>query len=575
MLGKRSGLEGGEHTYLDHVGRDSFYGFLALHRRELFRDEDFADLYCSDNGRPSVPPSLLATALLLQVHDEVSDEEAKARADFDLRWKVALGIGLEERPFAKSTLQLFRTHLIVHEQLRAVFQKSVDFARQTGYFQSRKKVKIVLDTSYILGRGSVKDTYNLLGDGISKLVRALAAIAAQKPKFWAGEHCLEGYFGSSLKGEASIDWDEPEAREVFLQGVVADADRLLMVAREAMEKLSTDDPLHQRLHEASGLLSRLLMQDIERREDGAHLKQGVSSDRIVSVHDPEMRHGRKSTRRRFDGHKAAIAVDPESQLITAADVLAGNAHDHEQALELVKQAEANADVEVEETVGDCAYGDSETRQLFADAGRKLVAKVANRRGGAQFPKDDFRIDLESMSCTCPAGQETHKVVSISSGERYGAPGVPLRAFRFDGAICDACPLRSECVRARPGKGRLVMLHPHEAVLQEARAFQRSDSFAPYRKLRQVAEHRLARLMQLGVRQARYVGRTKTLFQLLMTATVANLTLVATKTGLMRDRHQRQAQSSAHIRHLLSILKTIRAPFTATFACQSIAFRLRF
>jgi len=162
MLGKRSGLNGSDHPYLDHVGRDSFYGFLALHQGELFRDEHFADLYCSDNGRPSVPPSLLATALLLQVHDGVSDEEAKSRADFDLRWKVALGIGLEERPFAKSTLQLFRAHLIIHERVRAVFQKSLDFARQTGYFQSRKKLKIVLDTSYILGRGSVKDTYNLL-----------------------------------------------------------------------------------------------------------------------------------------------------------------------------------------------------------------------------------------------------------------------------------------------------------------------------------------------------------------------------------------------------------------------------
>jgi hypothetical protein len=58
MLGKQSGLDGGEHAYLDHVGRDSFYGFLASHRRELFHDEDFTDLYCSDNGRPSVPPSL-------------------------------------------------------------------------------------------------------------------------------------------------------------------------------------------------------------------------------------------------------------------------------------------------------------------------------------------------------------------------------------------------------------------------------------------------------------------------------------------------------------------------------------
>jgi len=274
------------------------------------------------------------------------------------------------------------------------------------------------------------------------------------------------------------------------------------------------------------------------------------------VHDPEMRHGRKSARRRFDGHKAAIAVDPESQLITAADVLAGNAPDHERALELVEQAEANADVMVEETVGDCAYGDSSTRQTFAEAGRKLVAKVANRRGGTQFPKDDFRIDLESMSCVCPAGQKTQKVVSISSGERYGAPGVPLRAFRFDAAICDVCPLRPKCVRARPGKGRLVMVHPHEAVLQEARAFQNSESFAPYRKLRQVAEHRLARLMQLGARQARYVGRTKTRFQLLMAATVANLTLVAMRTGLMRDRHRRKAHLCAHIRNLLSIMKAL-------------------
>src|SRR5215204_5352538 len=139
MLGKRqSGLDGGEHAYLDHVGRDSFYGFLASHRRELFHDKDFADLYCSDNGRPSVPPSLLAMALLLQAYDGVSDEKAKARADFDLRWKVALKISLEERPFAKSTLQLFRARLIIHERVRTVFQKSLDFARHTGYLRSRR-----------------------------------------------------------------------------------------------------------------------------------------------------------------------------------------------------------------------------------------------------------------------------------------------------------------------------------------------------------------------------------------------------------------------------------------------------
>jgi hypothetical protein len=561
MLGKQhSGLDSGEHTYLDHVGRDSFYGFLALHRGELFQDEDFTDLYCSDNGRPSVPPSLLAMALLLQVHDGVSDEEAKARADFDLRWKVALGIGLEERPFAKSTLQLFRAHLIVHERVRTVFQKSLDFARRTGYFRSRK-LKVVLDTTYILGRGSVKDTYNLLGDGIKKLVGALAATVDHEPEVFSDERGLHRYFGSSLKGEASIDWDDAQARGVFLGGIVADADELLEVARVALEQIPPDDPKHQRLHEAAGLLAQLLMQDIEREVEGAHLKQGVSPDRVVSVHDPEMRHGRKSAKKRFDGHKAAIAVDPESQLITAADVLAGNVQDHERALELVEQVEANADAMVEESMGDCAYGDSDTRQAFANAGRKLVAKVASRRSQAQFPKEDFQIDLETMSCVCPAGQQTQKVVSISSGERYGAPGVPLRAFRFDADVCDACPLRSLCMRARLGKGRVVMIHPREALLQEARAFQQSEAFAPYRKLRQVAEHRLARLMQLGVRQARYVGRTKTLCQLLLAATVANLTLVATRVGLMRDRNHIRAHPSHKLGGLLTtILSAMWLPF---------------
>ena len=108
MLGKRSGLDGGEHAYLDHVGRDSFYGFLASHREELFRDEDFTSLYCSDNGRPSVPPSLLAMALLLQVHDGVSDDEARRGR---LRPALEGGAGkVGGAPLRKGTLPLFRAH---------------------------------------------------------------------------------------------------------------------------------------------------------------------------------------------------------------------------------------------------------------------------------------------------------------------------------------------------------------------------------------------------------------------------------------------------------------------------------
>jgi hypothetical protein len=549
MLGKRSeqlGLFEADNLYLDFVGRDTFYGFLASKRGQIFRDEEFAGLYVLDNGRPSVAPSLLATALLLQTYDRVSDEEAKERADFDLRWKVALGIGVEDRPFAKSTLQVFRAQLILHEQMLAVFKKSLAVARQTGYLK-RGKIKAVLDTSNILGRGAVKDTYNLLADGIVKLSRVLGELSGDNVESWAAKNNLSRYIGtSSLKGEANINWEDTKARQLFLHGIVSDADRLLEMVRGALRTFAPESPEHKKLTEAAELLSQLLLQDVERKPEGASIKEGVSPDRVISVHDREMRHGHKSKAKRFDGHKAAVAVDPESQLITAVAVLAGNAPDNEQALELVAQSEENAQVEVEETIGDCAYGDGTTRQQFADAGRKLVAKVPGRPNGAQIPKEDFRIDLESKTCTCPAGHECQTVEPIGRRKDRNGESQQWQAFKFDSEVCGACPLRTQCVMAGPGKGRTVSLHPQEALLQEARAFQHGEAFLPYREMRQAAEHRIARLMQLGVRQARYFGRVKTLYQLLMAATVANLTLVATRVGLMRGRRSRHDHLFAQI-----------------------------
>lgn len=569
MLGKRSdqrGLFEADHLNLDFVGRDTFYGFLASQRGQMFRDEEFAELYVLDNGCPSVPPSLLATALLLQTYDRVSDEEAKARADFDLRWKVALGIEIEQRPFAKSTLQLFRSQLILHKRVRAVFKKSLAFARQSGYLK-RRKLKAALDTSNILGRGAVKDTYNLLGDGIVKLARTLAELQGTELWDWARAHDLSRYFGStSLKGEAEIDWEDPKARERFLTSIVADADRLLAIARQALTSYAPESAEYKGLAEGAELLSRLLLQDIERKPDTgeASIREGVAKDRVISVQDPEMRHGRKSKAKRFDGHKAAVAVDPESELITAADVLAGNAPDNEKARELVEQSEENTGLEVEEAMGDCAFGDGTTRQEFADAERKLVAKVPDRPNSAQIPKEDFTLDLTTKACTCPAGQECKTPVLI--GRRKDRKGriQDWLGFKFDPAICAACSLRASCVKAGPGKGRAVSLHPQEALLQAARAFQKSEAFAPYRKWRQTAEHRIARLMQLGMRQARYFGRAKTLFQLLMASTVANLTLVATKVGLMRGRGGRQPLLFAH---LADHLTTLVIALTLSLACN--------
>jgi len=467
-----------------------------------------------------VPPSLLATALVLQTYDGVSDEEAKQRADYDLRWKVALGVELDARPFAKSTLQEFRAQLIVHTEQAAIFRKSLELAKRQGRFRTksgeRRKLTVALDTTNILGRGATKDTYNLLADGIVKVARVLARLAGLPLAAWAEQHgCGRYVMAPSFKGAVTIDWGDARQRRLVLGELVADADRLLAQVRRVRTTLEAGSSDEAVLVEAAGLLSRVLVQDVERREDGPDLRQGVADDRLLSIHDPEQRHGRKS--KRFDGHKAAVVVDTDEQLITVVGVLPGNAQDHERALELVEQAEAATGCTVDTSIGDCAYGDGGTRQAFHDAGRTLVAKVPASPDRGYFPKTAFRIDLETLSCTCPGGQTTQTLLKGRT-----ATG----RFHFAAAVCHACPLRAQCVSGRAG--RTVDLHPREALLQAARALQATPTFAEYRRRRQAVEHRIARLVQLGIRQARYVGRAKTEFQLLMAAAVANLTLLAAR-----------------------------------------------
>jgi transposase len=527
MLGTRGpqrGLFEADTLYADFVGRETFYGWLAAQRGELFPDELFLGLYIGGWGRPSVPPSLLATALVLQTYDGVSDEEATRRAAYDLQWKVALGIAVDTKPFAKSTLQEFRAQLVVHEDQRLLFQESLELAKRRGKLGKHRRLKIALDTTPIFGRGAVKDTYNLLADGIVAVLRVLArqaGVARGDPEgfvAWATAQGYARYVGEqSVKGSAAIDWDDGAARERFLGEVVADADRLLDQVRRARGGLVPGSAEDTALAEAAGLLSRVLAQDVDRKETGPAIRQGTAPDRLVSVHDPEMRHGRKSARKRFDGHKGALAVDTDEQLITAVDVLAGNAPDDEDALALVEQTEQATDSVVDETYGDCAYGSGETRQAFADVGRTLHAKVPALTNQGRFPKTAFTIDLAAGTCTCPGGQTTTTFRANPAGEGGGR-------FAFPAPTCLACPLRDQCVKGTGG--RTVDVHPQERLLQDARTFQASDAFAEVRRRRQAAEHRLARLIQLGLRQARYVGHAKTLFQLALTAAVANLTLLA-------------------------------------------------
>jgi len=566
MLGKRDpqgSLFDGDQVYVDHVGRRTFYAYLAAERHRLFRDEDFAELYNSRRGRPSVPPSTLCVALLLQHYDRCSDQEAAERAAFDQRWKVALGTGELERPFVKSTLQLFRAQLLVHEKARLPFEASLAAARRVGRLKADGRMRAALDTTMILGRGAVKDTYNLIGDGIVSVMRELARQHHEPLEKWAGRHHFERYVGSSLKGEAGIDWDDKEARRQLLTELVADAESMLDAASLARSRMLPGSREEERLLRACEVLSQVLMQDLERGEDGgAQIRKGTSGSRICSVHDPEMRHGRKSASVRFDGHKLAIAADVESQLVVAVDVLPGNAKDDEGSLELAQQAAESTGLELDAALGDCAYGTGPNRQLFEEAGLTLLAKVPARANTGYFSKDQFVIDLDQQSCRCPADQvSTHIVNAGFETGRHGQRR-PLPMFKFSARVCGPCPLREKCFSPSE-HGRSVRLNPYEALHQRARQWRASSDFQTFREQRQVVEHRLARMVQLGVRQARYFGRRKTLFQALMVAAVANLTLVAAFGGTNNGTHRPG-------RTPISLLQALLGPFrAATNWCQEL------
>jgi hypothetical protein len=488
----------------------SFHGQLARAGERLFRDADFAAFYADRLGRPSAPPSLLALLTLLQHESGCSDAEAIARSAFDLRWAAVLRKAAGEPFCAKSTFQLFRAHLVLHDGVRTLFEQSIAEARRAGLLKGGA-LRIALDTKPILGRGAVEDTYNLLATGIQQLVRSLAAAARQSPEVWAQAADLGRYFGPSVKGSADLDWSDPGARNQFLAEIVTDARRLLRRAGAALGEAETPA-----VREAAALLEQLLLQDVVETPDGAGglkaaIKAGTAPERIPSGTDPEQRHGRKSKSKRFTGHKASVAVDLDSQLILDAAVLPGAAGDATGALAQVERVEQTTGQAVEQSLGDCAYGGGETRQAFAEAGRELVAKVPQESDNQGFfPKRAFVLDLEQDTVTCPGGQTTARFTRDREGSK---------TFHF-GRLCQGCPLRAHCTTA--AGGRTLQVHPQEALLKAARAAQQTAAGREQLRERGVVEHRLARLGQLGVGQARYRGRRKSRFQLLVLATIANL-----------------------------------------------------
>lgn len=528
MLGRRAaqrGLFEADHVCRDHVGQDSFYGALSRLGPQLFKDEDFAGLYREEYGRPSVPPSQLCVALLLQTHDGVSDDEAIERTAYDLRWKVALGLELQEKLCAKSTLQLFRAKLVVHEQYGQIFEASVTACRRAGLLK-RRKVDVAIDTTPVLGRGAVKDTYNLISDQIRTVAKEACALKGWELESVISEQGLSRHFSASLKGVVELDWDDPAARRALIGQVVADARVALALAARAVRGFARSAEATQAVRGARALLADLLQQDIEEEPadgGGPALRQGTSRDRIVSTTDPEMRHGHKSDTKRFEGYKGAVVAEVEHGVILATDVRAANVADGQGTKALMEAASQCAQRPIGRAFGDTAYGSTTVRHELSGCVQTVVTKappLSHRRGC--FSLNDFRIDATRGVAHCPAGKRSirrNQVLRPSPGWRYV----------FSLRDCRVCALRAQCTTGKLTARKLTVTEVTDA-LQKVRRQQRTPAFRTLYRKRVVIEHRLARLCQLGIRQARYFGRAKTAFQLAMAAAVANLSLAITHLG---------------------------------------------
>ncbi|MFQ5426456.1 MAG: IS1182 family transposase [Gaiellales bacterium] len=495
------------------VAPDSIYALLHRECFTLFPDRMFADLF-TDIGRNSIPPMIVAVVMVLQRLEGCSDREAVERFAFDVRWKYAAGgLDFDHPGFAHTVLVDMRARLAGSERPERIFEVALTAAREAGLVGRRR----VLDSTALYDAVATMDTVTLLRSGIRGLLRVAAG---REP---ALRSLLQRDDDYASGGKPVCDWDDPAAREALIDALAQDAGALL-----AALDGETLDPL---LGEAAALLATLLGQDLETDDAGAfRIARRVAPERIISTVDPDARHGHKTKARSFDGYKGHIAIDPDSEIVTATAVTPGNAGDAAVAPELLEADLPAADeTDTDETdeppivYADAAYGSGELLGTLETAGASLRIKVqpAVARGG-RFGKDDFSIDTEAASVTCPAGQ-----VAPLRTRRHGAVAI-------FGAACATCPLAARCTTSKAG--RSISVGPHEAALVRAREARRDPVWqADYRGTRPKVERRIAHLVRRrhGGRRARVRGRPKVAADFALLAAAVNLARLAVL-GLVRS-----------------------------------------
>ncbi|MGB6453164.1 MAG: IS1182 family transposase [Streptosporangiaceae bacterium] len=494
----------------DRLREGSLYRLLADHGQAMFPDGYFADLYSvSAKGQPTIPARLVATVMLLQAFEGLSDREACDRLEADLRWQAAAGVDAGHRAFHPTVLVGMRSKLRASARPRRLFEDTKVAARATGAMKGRARV---LDATAVYDAVATQDTVTQLRAAIRKTLAVLDK--AGSPLAAAVRQVLRRDDDYASAGKPPCDWDDPAARETLVDELVKDA----LAALAALDGHELGAAA-----EAADLLALVSGQDVGPGDDGVfRIARKTAADRVISTVDTQARHGHKSRNRRFDGYKAHLSIDPDSELIDEVAATAANTPDRDAAARLLDELAAGE--EKPEVIGDSAYGDAATRAALEEQGFTVIAKCPPaRNSGGRFAKDQFTISLEHGTVTCPAGQTA--VIAPASG------GGGRASFR---PWCAACPLRPACTASR--RGRTIAIHPREDVLQRARQQQRDPAWQDqYRTDRPIVERKISHFTRRawGGRKARTRGLARIATDLDTRASALNWARLAIL-GLHRD-----------------------------------------
>jgi hypothetical protein len=300
----------------------------------------------------------MAGALMLQFYDDVSDGEAVERILYDLRWKVALNLPLDYGGFDASSLSVFRARLVKYQQERYAFDRLLAVAREEGFLAD--KVTLLSDTTNAQGAGATQDTYTLLRKGIRKLLKAMGYHLPGKRQGCSAEieKLLTTYVDQDRRAE--IDWSDPARRNAQLTTLVADSEAALELAVEQI-----DVP---EIRSLGWMISKILGDDVERTPAGdCKIRKGVAPDRFISLVDPEMRHGRKSASKKFDGFKVSTSMDQASELILDIEDMPAPLGDGQDLLPAIERVEEHVGVTVVRAIVDGAYGSGKNRAAVRNA----------------------------------------------------------------------------------------------------------------------------------------------------------------------------------------------------------------